>query len=261
MARKIKNSRSRGEAIISLAGLCAFAAFFLPPLRQAILGSDRSLVLTAAAAAGGLVLFFVVRKFTRKSNRPGATGGKSRVRLQPQRLRSFDLTTLEPVGSRPGSAPAEGAFADRGAGMVAVPNSYGLSAGDIIVRLRAVGWPEFEKVVALMYAKLGYTVESHAGNTGGIDLVIQKDGERTAVQCKQWKGWKVPENTVREFAEIMARAGMAKGVFIVLGGSPDAAKQLAEERAIEVLDEGDLAQMLLALDAHSDLEVAELLNC
>src|SRR5208282_420034 len=65
------------------------------------------------------------------------------------------------------------------------------STPDLIQQLRSIDWFQFEKLVALVYRRLGYTVTRWGGANpdGGIDLVIEKDDQRSAVQCKQWKTW------------------------------------------------------------------------
>jgi Restriction endonuclease len=45
----------------------------------------------------------------------------------------------------------------------------------------------------LNYRKQGYAVTRRGGANadGGIDLVIEMNGMRAAVQCKHWKTWNV----------------------------------------------------------------------
>ncbi len=133
---------------------------------------------------------------------------------------------------------------------------------DLIVQLRAIDWFQFEKLVAVVYRKLGYTVTRRGGANpdGGIDLVIEKDGQRLAVQCKQWKTWNVGVKAVREFLGALTDAGIQKGIFITLRGYSDDAKQLAEKHGIEILNEVGLAKMLEDMDARFDPETMAILN-
>ncbi len=105
------------------------------------------------------------------------------------------------------------------------------STAELIAQMRSIDWYQFEKLVALLYRKLGYTVDRRGGANpdGGIDLVIQKDGQRSAVQCKQWKTWNVGVKAVREFLGALTDARMQKGVFITLSGYTREARQLAEK--------------------------------
>jgi restriction endonuclease Mrr len=65
-----------------------------------------------------------------------------------------------------------------------------------IDRLREIDWFQFERFVAYIYEKRGYNVTRKGGANpdGGIDLVIEKDRQIFAVQCKQWKAWNVGVN-------------------------------------------------------------------
>ena len=78
-----------------------------------------------------------------------------------------------------------------------------------------VDWYQFEKVVGQVYEGQGYTLERRGGANpdGGIDLLIERDGERSAVQCKHWKKWKVKSSLVRVVGqfEVFACARMSAG--------------------------------------------------
>ncbi len=98
----------------------------------------------------------------------------------------------------------------------------------VIQRLRSIDWFQFERLVAHVYRKQGYAVirQGGANPDGGIDLVIEKDGTRTTVQCKHWKTWNVGVKAVREFLGALTDAGIGRGLFITLGGYTGDAKQL-----------------------------------
>jgi len=136
------------------------------------------------------------------------------------------------------------------------------TTADLIEQLRAIDWFQFEKLVALVYEKRGYSVTRRGGANpdGGIDLVIEKDGQRSAVQCKQWKTWNVGVKAVREFLGALTDAGISKGIFITLRGYSGDAKQLAEKHDIEIVNEIGLAQMLESTDAKFDSETLSILH-
>jgi len=142
------------------------------------------------------------------------------------------------------------------------PEAPPQSAGQLIEQLHGIDWFQFEKIVALAYRKLGYTVTRRGGANpdGGIDLVIEKDGQRSAVQCKQWKTWNVGVKAVREFLGALTDAGISKGIFITLCGYTGEAKQLAEKHGIEIVNEVGLAQMLESTDAKFDPETLAILR-
>jgi restriction system protein len=132
---------------------------------------------------------------------------------------------------------------------------------ELLEQLRSIDWFQFEQLVALVYRKQGYVVSRRGGANpdGGIDLVIEKDGTRTAIQCKHWKTWNVGVKTVREFLGALTDAGIQRGLFITLGGYTGDAKRLADKHGIEVVNEVGLARMLEATDAKFDPAALEIL--
>lgn len=59
---------------------------------------------------------------------------------------------------------------------------------------------EFEYRLIILFEKLGYQVK-HVGNQKGdygVDLVLEKDSARIALQAKCYKKWHVGEDAVRE---------------------------------------------------------------
>jgi hypothetical protein len=136
------------------------------------------------------------------------------------------------------------------------------STPELIEQLRSIDWFQFEKLVALVYAKLGYTVTRRGGANpdGGIDLVIETDGQRSAVQCKHWKTWNVGVRPVREFLGALTDAGIQNGIFITLCGYTGEAKMLAERHGIEIMNEIGLTRMLEQTDSRFDPETLAILQ-
>lgn len=136
------------------------------------------------------------------------------------------------------------------------------SATGLVAQLRSIDWFQFEKLVGLVYRNLGYTVTRRGGANpdGGIDLVFEKNGQRSAVQCKQWKTWNVGVKAVREFLGALTDAGIQKGVFITLCGYTGEARRLAEKHGIEIVNEAGLAKMLETTGARFDPEALAILN-
>jgi restriction system protein len=136
------------------------------------------------------------------------------------------------------------------------------TTADLIKQLRSIDWFQFENLVALVYRKLGHTVTKRGGANpdGGIDLVIEKNGQRSAVQCKHWKTWNVGVKPVREFLGALTDADIQKGIFITLCGYTGDAKQLAEKHGIEIINEVGLAKRIEATDARFDPEALVILK-
>ena len=133
---------------------------------------------------------------------------------------------------------------------------------DFGTQLRELDWFQFEKIVELIYRKRGYAVTRGGGAhpDDGIDLVIEKDGIRKAIQCKQWKTWNVGVKPVREFLGALTDSGIGSGIFVTLGGYTGDAKALAEKHGIEMLNEAHLVQMFEAVDGRYDPEIQSFLN-
>ena len=91
-------------------------------------------------------------------------------------------------------------------------------------------------------------------------MIIQKDGQCAAVQCKRWKALRVGVKQVREFLGALTEAGIQQGRFITLCGHTNPAMQFAKKNGIEIVNEADLAQMLESTDARLDPEVLDLLR-
>lgn len=136
------------------------------------------------------------------------------------------------------------------------------TTANIVQQLHSIDWFQFEQLVALVYRKQGYTVSRRGGANpdGGIDLVIEKDGTRTAVQCKHWKTWNVGVKAVREFLGALTDSGIQRGLFVTLGGYTGEAKHLADKHGITVVNETALARMVEATDARFDPAVLEILH-
>jgi restriction system protein len=133
---------------------------------------------------------------------------------------------------------------------------------ELLEQVRSIDWFQFEKLVELVYQKLGYTVTRRGGANpdGGIDLMIEKDGQQSAIQCKQWKTWNVGVRQVREFLGALTHAKVQKGIFITLRGYTGDAKMFADEHNIEMLNENDLTRLLDRTDARFDPQTLALLK-
>ncbi|HXC36085.1 MAG TPA: restriction endonuclease [Candidatus Acidoferrales bacterium] len=119
-----------------------------------------------------------------------------------------------------------------------------------IDRLRDIDWYQFERFVAYVYEQHGFNVTRKGGANpdGGIDMVIEKNGQRFAVQCKHWKTWDVGVKAIREFLGALTDSKIEKGIFITLNEYTGEAKQLAEKHGIEIINETGLRRMVEALD-------------
>jgi restriction system protein len=99
------------------------------------------------------------------------------------------------------------------------------------------------------YRRRGYAVEETGlgGADGGIDLILHHDGERTLVQCKQWRRDKVPVNVVREMFGLMAHHQADAVRIAALGGFTADAAHFVEGKPIQLIDGETLLEMIRAV--------------
>jgi len=234
MARRRNREVDIAFGIAKLAGLMVFVPLFVPSTRQIFISVG--LFLVGAVVLGIIVALGVV--FVRRGERKPSYASMQFAKVE----------ALPPP--RPSYSSAK------------QPEHKPAPPPDLIQQLRELDWFQFEKLVALLYHKRGYTVTRRGGANpdGGIDLVLEKDGQRSAVQCKQWKTWNVGVKAVREFLGALTDADMSKGIFITLCGYSCEAKQLAEKHGIEIVNETSLARMLESANARFDPETLAILR-
>jgi restriction endonuclease Mrr len=201
-----------------------------------------------------LFLVFVVYRFLSRSKSARVTTGHTNSKTFNPNV------ATEPKRSRP-----LGAGDDYAIELDTPKNSFAKSqssvAVDISKHLRNIDKFQFEKLVEITYRKLGYKVKrpSATDPKRGIDLVIEKDGEPSAVQCKHWQNLNLSVGTVSEFVGAITGAGIQKGIFVSLNSFTTEAKQLGDKHGIKIVTEWVLVQMLDSTDARFDLEVRQLL--
>ena len=112
--------------------------------------------------------------------------------------------------------------------------------------LAAIGWRDFERLVGEAFRRQGYSVEETGlgGADGGIDLILRKHGQRTLVQCKQWRREKVPVNVVREMYGLLAHHGAHAVRIATVGGFTRDAARFAAGKPIELIDGATLLAMI-----------------
>jgi len=135
------------------------------------------------------------------------------------------------------------------------------SASSSADALQDMSWQQFELLVGEGFRRRGYAVKEVGGGgaDGGVDLVLTKAGEKSFVQCKQWKAFKVSVSTVRELYGVMAAHGAAGGFVVTSGRFTQEATAFANGRNIRLIDGPALMQLLReargkteASSSHSD---------
>jgi restriction system protein len=114
-----------------------------------------------------------------------------------------------------------------------------------------LGWRQFELLVGEAFRRQGYAVEETGlgGADGGIDLILRRDGQRTLVQCKQWRRSQVPVSVVREMYGLLAHHH-ADAVLVVASGNFTAdAQRFAAGKPIELIGGEALLRMIREVQA------------
>jgi len=241
MARRRNRDADWVELVAGAAGLLIFICVFSPQARALIFALGVIALCVLGLAIAGLIGFAVYRAKTR-SRRSAATDNFALPSITRVNAPPITIPRIE-IAPQPQTTPPR-------------------TAAELLEQLRSIDWFQFEKLVGLLYQKLGYTVTRRGGANpdGGIDLVIEKDGQRSAVQCKQWKTWNVGVKAVREFLGALTDARIHNGIFITLRGYSGDAKQLADKHGIEIVNEIGLTHLLQSTNAASDPEVLAILR-
>jgi len=223
--------------IMQLAALLVLGGILLPQVRQFLKGLGLSILIVLALAA---VAFMLWRLLNRNQQQA------------PVRLNSAVPSMISPVTRGPAGQARTGKLD------CVTP----ATTTDLVQSLRAIDWFQFEKLVAATYSKLGYAVTRKGGANpdGGVDLVIERDGVRLAIQCKQWKAWRVGVKGIRELLGALTHTGINRGIFITLRGYTKEAKMLANQHNIEILDETGLTRLLNEASALKDSALLEMLH-
>jgi hypothetical protein len=148
------------ELLGRLVFLLVFVSLFSPSVRNAIrtLGFIALLLVGLALVAGaGFLIWRSILK-------------RRRLAQGIVPLRVFDLNRLEPEVIVSPSPPLANLRID-----VTPSTPQEMGVAELLERLKQIDWFQFEKVVGLLYRKLGYTVTRCGGANlvGGIVLVIE----------------------------------------------------------------------------------------
>jgi restriction system protein len=112
--------------------------------------------------------------------------------------------------------------------------------------LKEMSWQEFELVVGEAFRLQGYSVVENGGGgaDGGVDLVLNKGGEKFFVQCKQWRALKVGVTVIRELYGVMAADAAIGGFVVTCGQFTEEAKAFAKGRNIRLIDGRELENLI-----------------
>ena len=125
-----------------------------------------------------------------------------------------------------------------------------LAAGKTLEELQALAPEAFEEWVAARFRDLGYRVELTGRQSDhGVDLVVERDGRRAVVQCKNYRTWSVGEPVLRDLFGAMHAEGADEAILVTTGRLTRAAEAWARGKPIEVWDGERLARLSRELAA------------
>lgn len=112
---------------------------------------------------------------------------------------------------------------------------------------------EFEKYIADLFHRLGYTAEAVGkSHDGGIDVIAEKGGVKNYIQCKKFITREVTVSTVRDFYGAIAdRVANGQGYFITTNKFTLEARKFAEDKPIELIDGFELIRYIRLADKNS----------
>lgn len=120
-----------------------------------------------------------------------------------------------------------------------------VARSEVTDALDGMSWQQFERLVGEGFRLQGYGVlETGGGADGGIDLVLDKHGEKYLVQCKQWRAFRVGVEVVRELYGVMAAKRAAGGFVVTSGRFTDEARKFAEGRNVQLIDGNRLHSLI-----------------
>jgi len=100
-------------------------------------------------------------------------------------------------------------------------------------QLHALSGTEVETLVGSLFEKLGCSVDRSTDD--GIDLFLEADGARLAVQCRCWRN-DIDSPTLRDFLGAMLHAGVAHGFVITTARFSESASAFARGKAMTLIN-------------------------
>ena len=114
---------------------------------------------------------------------------------------------------------------------------------DLVSKLQAFNGLEFEEFVATVFRSDGYFVEmTQITGDHGIDLLMRKDNQLFAVQCKRWDA-PVGESVVRDFFGSLMGAGAQFGYLVVSSTFTSRAYAFAQNKPMKLIDLDELIEL------------------
>lgn len=121
--------------------------------------------------------------------------------------------------------------------------------------IRAMSWQEFELLVGEAFRRKGFEVKENGGGgaDGGIDLILNKNGKKSIVQCKRWKTFSISVPLVRELYGVMTAERANDCIFVSSGNYTAEARLFAEGKPIWLIDGSELLDLVSSVQVQSSI--------
>lgn len=102
---------------------------------------------------------------------------------------------------------------------------------------------QFENAVAAVFRNIGYSAQvSKQGGDGGIDIILIKNGEKTAVQCKAHKS-PIGPSVARDFYGTLIHNYYTRGILVSRSGFTGGVYDFVRGKPIELLNLNQLLEL------------------
>jgi restriction system protein len=115
-----------------------------------------------------------------------------------------------------------------------------------IETIMRLDWRQFEYLIAEAYRRAGYKVTENleSGADGGVDVIIEKDGAVTLIQCKHWKHTSIGVKVVRELYGVVKIEQAQKGIVACSSRFTKEAKVFARKSGIELMGGEEIVRLI-----------------
>lgn len=113
---------------------------------------------------------------------------------------------------------------------------------------------QFEIEMAKLYEKLGYVATvTKASGDGGVDIILKKNNEHIAVQCKHHNN-PVGPNDVRALMGVVAAQNFAYGIFVSLNGFTQSVRSEVQKSlvTVQLVSLPDILEMAQAVSSDNN---------
>jgi HJR/Mrr/RecB family endonuclease len=115
-------------------------------------------------------------------------------------------------------------------------------------QLRLMDPHEFERFVKLLFEWMGYQAElTPRTGDGGKDIILQRNGEKSLVECKRYNKHKVTRPDVQKFHSALMDCHATKGYYVTTGEFTQPARDYCADKPIDLIDGEKLVKMLRSI--------------